>query len=254
MQIPWQDIKVPKRYITVNKKMTEKFPILWKLFEYGADDIIAVQKRFNKLLIKNILEIGLTEDMKLEFNFRVGENFLPQKLMYFVKPILRKKPLKDFIGGKYTLNTVKPEDEANVFEFFQKLNSKIGTRYQPYQNQINEIVQNSELAKFLKQFPNIIRMYKLQHSEIIKYAPEIEFVQDEDFYSNSRILRFYFTGSINILSGEIRHELDENKDLNDSEREKYKEQVSNWCDEMERKITKLLENIKESDILDLSEL
>lgn len=254
MQIPWQDIKVPKRYITVNKKMVEKFPIFWKLFEYKAEEMIAVQKRFNKILIKNIVEIGLTEDTKLEFKFTVGENFLPKKLMYFVKPILRKNTLKNFIGGKYTLNTVKPEDEATIFEFFKRLNSKINSRYQPYQNQINEMVQNSELRKFLGQVPNVISVYKLQHSEIIKYAPEIEFVQDEDFYSNSRILRFYFTGSINILSGEIRHELDENKDLNDSEREKYKEQVSNWCDEMERKITKLLENIKESDILDLSEL
>jgi len=252
MRIPWRDIKIPKRYIRVNYETIQKFPVFWKLFVNQAYDNFDDRRNINKVMIKNLLEIGPIKNAKLDFTFKVNDDIKPPRPEYKIRLIDLNFP---FVETKFDFSKViyDPDDELAMFEFFKKLNNKINSIHPSYIKKINNILKNSKLQQFIKQDEKINKLPEFQDEDLTKFAPKIEFIQKGDFDENGE-MTFYATDSINLLSAKIRERFINNSSFSKEEAEKYTDIVKEGFEDIEEQIKEMLEKIDEKDMIDLSEL
>ncbi|MDI3478869.1 MAG: hypothetical protein PWQ59_2394 [Thermoanaerobacterium sp.] len=256
MSVLWGNVRVPKRYIRINHQTIKKFPIFWELFLSYIDDTFQNQNRKNQILLRNMMEIGLTKETNLDVMFeKDSETFssrelFPGSIRYGIEPINTNIPFEDLPihTMKYMIDHRK---EQAILDFLEKLSRKIDSINAIYPSKIQGVIWNSNLYSILSKVPEDNN--ELQEEDIMRYAPEIEFIQTDDFDEEGNLI-FSFRNFIDEFNLKLDEFIERNNKLKEYEKSNYRIQIRNECLKIEQKIKHILERLDKNEIIDLSQL
>jgi len=252
MSVSWENVRVPKRYIRINHQTIKKFPIFWELFLSYIDDTFQNQNRQNQILLRNMMEIGLTKETNLDVMFeKDSETFssrelFPGSIRYGIEPIGIKIPFEDLPihPMKYIVNEKK---EREVYEFLEKLSRKIDSINAIYPSKIQGVIWNSDLYSILSKVTE--GNYELQEEKITKYIPGIEFIQTDDFDEEGNLI-FSFRNFVDEFNLKLDEFIERNNKLTEYEKSNYRMQIRKECLKIEKEIKHILEKLDKNEIID----